>query len=73
MDAGGTSTRCAVVGLDGRVHDRGRGAGGNLRSSSDSAAALHRALEGALAGVERRRVLAGHLAFAGAAGQDAAA
>ncbi|MFE2916204.1 N-acetylglucosamine kinase [Kitasatospora indigofera] len=72
VDAGGTGTRCAVVGLDGRVHGRGQGAGGNLRSSADPAGALRRALEEALSGVERGRIGAGHLAFAGAGGEDGA-
>ncbi|GAA4830950.1 N-acetylglucosamine kinase [Kitasatospora terrestris] len=73
VDAGGTATRCVVVGLDGRVHGRARGPGGNLRSSADPRAALRQVLEEALGSVDRRRVAAGHLAFAGAGGDDGAA
>ncbi|GLW54448.1 N-acetylglucosamine kinase [Kitasatospora phosalacinea] len=70
VDSGGTGTRCAVVGLDGRVRARGHGPGGNLRSSPDPAGALRQALEDALDGVDRTRIAAGHLAFAGADGED---
>ncbi|WP_411104244.1 N-acetylglucosamine kinase [Streptomyces sp. cmx-4-9] len=70
VDAGGTSTRCLVIGLDGRVYGRGRAAGANRYSGADPSCALHSAMESALNGVDRRRVVAGHIALAGAAGAD---
>ncbi|MFD3326668.1 N-acetylglucosamine kinase [Streptomyces sp. NPDC058701] len=70
VDAGGTSTRCLIIGLDGRVRGHGRAAGANRYSSADPFAALNSAMDSALNDVDRRRVVAGHIALAGAAGAD---
>ncbi|WP_234401693.1 BadF/BadG/BcrA/BcrD ATPase family protein, partial [Thermobifida halotolerans] len=40
VDAGGTHTRCLVVGLDGSVRGHGRAGGANQRSSADPAASF---------------------------------
>ncbi|WP_239647345.1 N-acetylglucosamine kinase [Nocardiopsis baichengensis] len=49
-DAGGTSTRCVVADLGGRVVARGRAGGGNQFSSADPAAAFEEALRQAVTG-----------------------
>ncbi|MFC7329917.1 N-acetylglucosamine kinase [Marinactinospora rubrisoli] len=48
VDAGGTSTRCAAVTLDGRVAGRGRAGGANQNSSTDPGGAFRAALREAL-------------------------
>lgn len=48
VDAGGTSTRCAVATLDGRVRATGRAGGANQFSSSDPSEAFEAALRSAL-------------------------
>ncbi|CAM4203462.1 BadF/BadG/BcrA/BcrD ATPase family protein [Nocardiopsis rhodophaea] len=49
VDAGGTSTRCAVVTRGGRLLAHGRAGGGNQYSSADPAGAFESALRAALA------------------------
>ncbi|MFD0823888.1 ATPase, partial [Micromonospora zhanjiangensis] len=58
LDVGGTSTRAAVVSLDGERLGTGRAGGGNPTShGADRAAeALRTALESALVGVDPGRV-----------------
>ncbi|MFD3870074.1 N-acetylglucosamine kinase [Streptomyces sp. NPDC058623] len=70
VDAGGTSTRCLIIGLDGRMRGHGRAGGANRYSGADPFAALNCAIGSALGDVDRRRVVAGHIALAGAAGAD---
>ncbi|WP_040710557.1 N-acetylglucosamine kinase [Nocardiopsis potens] len=48
VDAGGTATRCVVVGLDGELLGRGTGGGANQFSSPDPAAALEGAVRAAV-------------------------
>ncbi|WP_067968603.1 BadF/BadG/BcrA/BcrD ATPase family protein [Nocardiopsis trehalosi] len=50
VDAGGTSTRCAVAALDGRILGYGTAGGANQFSSADPAAAFRTALRAALGG-----------------------
>ncbi|MEV6492800.1 BadF/BadG/BcrA/BcrD ATPase family protein, partial [Actinoplanes sp. NPDC051633] len=69
VDAGATSTRCAVATLDGRIVGRGVAGGANQNSSGVSlAASLGAALEAALSSVEGRDVRLGVLGGAGSAG-----
>ncbi|MDA2806462.1 N-acetylglucosamine kinase [Nocardiopsis suaedae] len=66
VDAGGTSTRCVVARLDGRVLSRGSAGGANPFSSADPAGALEAALGEALGGVGTDRVAAAVFGIAGA-------
>ncbi|MDA2814616.1 N-acetylglucosamine kinase [Nocardiopsis sp. RSe5-2] len=66
VDAGGTSTRCVAVGLDGRVLSRGSAGGANPFSSPDPAGALEAALGQAVGGVGAGRVAAAVFGIAGA-------
>lgn len=70
VDAGGTHTRCLVVGLDGRVRGHGRAGGANQRSSADPAAAFVDAVAATLheAGPVRVTGAVFGVAGAGAAG-----
>src|SRR5690625_350988 len=56
VDAGGTSTRCAVASPEGEVLGYGRAAGANLFSSDAPAAAFEQALREALAKLEAPEV-----------------
>ncbi|RCV51693.1 BadF/BadG/BcrA/BcrD ATPase family protein [Marinitenerispora sediminis] len=67
VDAGGTSTRCAVVALDGRVLGRGRAGGANQYSSSDPGEAFRAALGEALAEAGDVAVVRAVFGVAGAA------
>lgn len=65
-DVGGTSTRVAVAGLDGRVVGRGRGPGGNPVAHPGTAhRAFADALADALAGVDPAAVVTGVVGMAG--------
>ena len=67
IDAGGTTTRCLVLGADGAVAGRGRAAGANIRSSTGSAQErLTEALLMAVDDVDRTAVRAGVFGVAGA-------
>lgn len=75
VDAGGTSTRCAVATDEGTLLGRGEAAGANQHSSDgDPVAQFIEALRTALAGLDPARVAAGvfGIAGAGAAGHAAA-
>jgi glucosamine kinase len=74
IDAGGTSTRCAIVSLTGCVAGYGTGPGANRNSGGDPAAALRTALVCALGDVDPLNVIGGvfGIAGAGAAGRPAA-
>lgn len=65
VDGGGTSTRCVVVGQDGRVAGRGLAAGANVVSAADPAASLLAALREAMRGLDPARVVAGVFGLAG--------
>ncbi|PRX95692.1 N-acetylglucosamine kinase [Allonocardiopsis opalescens] len=66
VDAGGTTTRCVAVGLDGVVVGAARAAGANQNSSADPSTAISQALLGALGGITARRVVGGVVGMAGA-------
>ncbi|MGI5120692.1 N-acetylglucosamine kinase [Marinactinospora thermotolerans] len=68
VDAGGTSTRCAVATREGRILARGSAGGANQYSSPDPAAALVAALRDALAGAGRVTVTGAVFGIAGASG-----
>jgi glucosamine kinase len=73
IDAGGTSTRCAVVTPGGAVVGYGTGPGANRNSGGDPVKSLTTALEAALVDVDRSLVAGGvfGMAGAGAAGRPA--
>lgn len=48
VDAGGTHTRCLLVGLDGTIRGRGRAGGANQRSSADPAVSFINAVSASL-------------------------
>lgn len=68
LDSGGTSTRCVITTLDGRVLGRGRGPGASTQSSADPAGALSGTISDALAdaGVAPSAVVAAVVGMAGA-------
>ncbi|PSK92337.1 N-acetylglucosamine kinase-like BadF-type ATPase [Murinocardiopsis flavida] len=66
VDAGGTSTRCVVAALDGRVLSRGRAGGANQNSSADPSAAFAEVLRAALAPAGDVRVVGAVFGVAGA-------
>ncbi|GGM54218.1 N-acetylglucosamine kinase [Dactylosporangium sucinum] len=67
VDAGGTTTRCVVAGLDGEVVGRGRAGGANAQSSGAAAtAALTAAVGAALTGLDPTSVVAGVVGRSGA-------
>lgn len=68
VDGGGTSTRCVVADLDGRIIARASAGGSNHRSSPDPAGHLVTALSGATAELDASQVLGGALCLAGAGG-----
>jgi N-acetylglucosamine kinase-like BadF-type ATPase len=68
VDGGGTSTRCVVADLDGRIVARANSGGSNHRSSPNPAAHLVIALAGATADLDSSAVVAGALCLAGAGG-----
>jgi len=70
VDAGGTATRCVVVGLDGELLGRGTGGGANQFSSPDPAAALEGAVRSAVR--DARGGIAVRAAVFGMAGASAA-
>jgi N-acetylglucosamine kinase-like BadF-type ATPase len=74
IDAGGTTTRCAVVSLGGSVVSYATGPGANRNSGGDTATALAQALRSALGDIDPMRVIGGvfGIAGAGAAGRPAA-
>jgi glucosamine kinase len=74
IDAGGTSTRCAVMTLSGAVAGSGSGPGANPNSGGDTAGALTTALSAAVGDLDRSLILNGvfGIAGAGAAGRPAA-
>lgn len=73
IDAGGTSTRCAVVTPGGDVAGYGAGPGANHNSSADPVAALTNTLKAALTDLDKTLVVGGvfGMAGAGAAGRPA--
>ncbi|MBC6456798.1 ATPase [Actinomadura sp. HBU206391] len=74
IDAGGTSTRCAVMTLSGALAGSGSGPGANPNSGGDTAGALTTALSAAVGDLDRSLILNGvfGIAGAGAAGRPAA-
>ena len=74
IDAGGTSTRCAVMTLGGALAGSGTGPGANPNSGGDTAGALTTALRSAVGDLDPSLILAGvfGIAGAGAAGRPAA-
>lgn len=74
IDAGGTSTRCAVMTLGGALAGAGSGPGANPNSGGDTAGALTTALSAAVGDLDRSLILNGvfGIAGAGAAGRPAA-
>jgi N-acetylglucosamine kinase-like BadF-type ATPase len=74
IDAGGTSTRCAVTTLSGALAGTGSGPGANPNSGGDTAGALTTALSAAVGDLDRSLILNGvfGIAGAGAAGRPAA-
>ncbi|MBC6464891.1 ATPase [Actinomadura alba] len=74
IDAGGTSTRCAVMTLSGALAGSGSGPGANPNSGGDTAGALTTALSAAVGDLDRSLILKGvfGIAGAGAAGRPAA-
>jgi N-acetylglucosamine kinase-like BadF-type ATPase len=74
IDAGGTTTRCAVMTVNGDLAGSGTGPGANPNSGGDTAGALTTALRAAVCGLDRSLILNGvfGIAGAGAAGRPAA-
>jgi N-acetylglucosamine kinase-like BadF-type ATPase len=74
IDAGGTTTRCAVLTVNGDLVGSGTGPGANPNSGGDTAGALTTALRAAVRGLDRSLILNGvfGIAGAGAAGRPAA-
>jgi glucosamine kinase len=74
IDAGGTTTRCAVMTVNGDLAGSGTGPGANPNSGGDTAGALTTALRAAMRDLDRSLILNGvfGIAGAGAAGRPTA-
>jgi glucosamine kinase len=74
VDAGGTTTRCAVMASSGTIAGYGRGPGANHNSGGDAVTSLTTALRAALRDLNHSQVAGGvfGIAGAGAAGRSAA-
>jgi N-acetylglucosamine kinase-like BadF-type ATPase len=74
VDAGGTTTRCAVMAPNGTIAGYGRGPGANRNSGGDAVTSLTTALRAALRDLNHSHVAGGvfGIAGAGAAGRSAA-